>query len=70
MNLTRPLRLYGTLVLACLKAKINYRADFLIMAGSAALMQGMGYIFLWVVFVHGDEIERKGIRLGMFGVGG
>ena len=50
MPLLRDLRLYGVLVLACLKAKLNYRVDFLIMAASAALMQGMGYIFLWVVF--------------------
>jgi ABC-2 type transport system permease protein len=44
------LRLYGALVLAGLRAKLNYRADFLLMAGTAVLMQALGYVFLWIVF--------------------
>jgi ABC-2 type transport system permease protein len=38
------------LLLAGLEAKLNHRADFLIMAGAALSMQGMGYVFLWIVF--------------------
>ncbi len=45
-----PVRLYGSLVLAGMQAKLNYRADFLVMAGAAILMQAMGYVFLWIVF--------------------
>lgn len=49
---TRPstVRLYFWLVLAGLRAKLEYRADFLIMALGAMLMQAMGYTFLYVLF--------------------
>src|SRR5688572_26767456 len=43
------LALYGALISAGVRAKLNYRADFLIMAASAMLMQTMGYVFLWIV---------------------
>jgi viologen exporter family transport system permease protein len=45
----RPWTLYAALLGAGLRAKLNQRADFLIMAGAAVLMQAMGYLFLWIV---------------------
>jgi viologen exporter family transport system permease protein len=45
-----PLPLYTALLGAGLRAKLNQRADFLIMAGGAVIVQAMGYVFLWIVF--------------------
>lgn len=42
--------LYSALLAAGVRAKLNQRADFLIMAGGAMLVQAMGYMFLWIVF--------------------
>jgi ABC-2 type transport system permease protein len=42
--------LYYGLMLAGLRAKLNHRTDFLIMAGAALAMQALGYVFLWIVF--------------------
>jgi ABC-2 type transport system permease protein len=50
MSLSRTLYLYRALFVAGLKSKLNYRADTVVMAISSLLTQGIGYIFLWVVF--------------------
>jgi ABC-2 type transport system permease protein len=50
MQLRRTLSLYGALHLAGLKAKLNYRADLFVMMASFGLTQGIGYVFLWVIF--------------------
>lgn len=50
MRIRRGLDLYGTLFLAGLKAKLNYRADMFVMVAASLLSQGIGYVFLWVVF--------------------
>ena len=50
MRIRRGIDLYCTLFLAGLKAKLNYRADLFVMVIASVLSQGIGYLFLWVVF--------------------
>lgn len=50
MRLRRGIDIYWTLLLAGLKAKLNYRADLFVMVTASIMTQGIGYIFLWVVF--------------------
>lgn len=50
MRIRRGIDLYCTLFWAGLKAKLNYRADLLVMVTASILSQGIGYLFLWVVF--------------------
>lgn len=49
-RIARAIDLYCTLFRAGLRAKLNYRADVLVMVPSFLLIQAIGYVFLWVVF--------------------
>jgi len=47
---TRPIYLYFRLLGQQMKAIMAYEADFVIYAGSAVLVQLVGFIFIWTIF--------------------
>jgi ABC-2 type transport system permease protein len=57
MKVMRVIYIYFRLITQQLKAILEYQTDFFIMLLSALLTQGLGFIFLWVVFERIPDIH-------------
>ncbi|HUH07324.1 MAG TPA: hypothetical protein VML96_05905, partial [Egibacteraceae bacterium] len=57
----RSLFLFRRLYTQRLKSVLEYKADFLIMMVAAALVQGLGFVFIWALFRQIPEIHGWGM---------